>query len=118
MSVGHTGSKFVAVGLLPAGTPKDDIKVYDRQTKPLPELAGYGRLTATGAAEDNDAPQTTLPTRVLPGVLMPEDMITLSVGHPLPRKGGGNYQKGARAGVVIDAQEGPQWESGLSRKPW
>jgi hypothetical protein len=79
VSVDHTGSKFVAVGLLPAGTPKEDIKVYDRQTKPLPELAGYCRFTAPGAAEDNDAPQMTLPTRFLRGVLMPEDIISAPV---------------------------------------
>jgi hypothetical protein len=59
--VGHAGSKIVPVRLLPARTPEENIKVYDRKTKPLSEVAGYGRLTATGAADDNDAPQMTLP---------------------------------------------------------
>ena len=57
VSVGHTGSKIVPIGLLPARTPKENIKVYDRQSKPLPEEAGYGRLTAARAADDNDAPR-------------------------------------------------------------
>jgi hypothetical protein len=69
VSVGHTGSKIIAVGLRPAGTPKENIKVYNRQTKLAPELAGYGRLAATGAADDNEAPQITLRLRLLRGVL-------------------------------------------------
>ena len=70
MSLGHTSAKIISVGLLPARTPKENIKVYDRQTKPLPEMAGYGRLTATGAADDDDAPQMNLPSRLLRGVFV------------------------------------------------
>jgi hypothetical protein len=40
VSLGHTSSKIVPVRLLPARTPKENIKVYDQQTKPLAELAG------------------------------------------------------------------------------
>ena len=76
VSVSHTGSKIIAVGLRPAGTPKENIKVYDRQPKPPPELAGYGRLAATGPADDNEAPQITLRLRLLRGVFMPEDIVT------------------------------------------
>jgi hypothetical protein len=60
VSSGDAGSKIVAVGFLPARTKKENIKVYNRQTKALSELASDGRFAAAGTTNNNDAPQLTL----------------------------------------------------------
>jgi hypothetical protein len=55
-SVARGGDEVSRVGPFPAGAPKENVEMQDRQAKRLSELAGKRRLS-TGAAGDNDPTQ-------------------------------------------------------------
>jgi len=44
--IGDARAKIGRVAFLPAGPPKKKVEMHDGEAKPMPELAGEGRLPA------------------------------------------------------------------------